>query len=72
MYPPGDLVGAGGHDGVLHDVLDLFHVHGVAAAHAGGLHLVGQCDDLLTGQALAFLHHVVGFGDSRYDLGNVE
>ena len=29
-------------------------------------------NDLLAGQALAFLHHVVGFGDSRYNLGNVE
>ena len=68
----GDLVGAGGHDGVLDQVLDLLDVHGMAAAQAVGLHLVRDLDDLVFRQALAFGHNVVGLGHSRNDLGDVE
>ena len=68
----GNLVGTGGHNGVFHNILDLFHVHGVAAAQAGGLYLVGNLDDLVVRQALALRHNVVGLGDRRNDLGDVE
>ena len=68
----GDFVSAGGHDGVLDDVLDLLHVHGVAAAQAGGLDLIGNFDDLVIRQALALGHNVVGLGDRRNDFCDVE
>ena len=68
----GNLVGTGGHNGVFHNILDLFHVHGVAAAQAGGLYLVGNLDDLVVRQALALRHNVVSLGDRRNDLGDVE
>ena len=53
----GHLEGAGGHDAVLHQVLDLLHAHGMAAALAGFLDLVGDGQDLGLGQALALVPH---------------
>ena len=68
----GHLEGAGAHDAVLHQVLDVLHAHGMAAALAGFLDRVGDGMDLRLGQALVLLDHVVCLGDRRNDLADVE
>ena len=68
----GDLIGAGAHDAVLHQVLDLLHAHGMAAGLAGFLDGVGNGKDLLLGQTHPFLNHIVRLGDGGNDLGNVK
>ena len=68
----GHLVGAGTHDGVFHQVLDLLHVHGMVAPRTDGLHLVRNLQDLFLGQPLAGRHHIVGLADRRDDLGYIK
>ena len=68
----GNLKGAGLHDLILDQVLDLLHVHGVAAGQAAGLHMVADLDDLLFGQTLAFRHDMVGLGNGCNNFCNVE
>ena len=68
----GHLVGAGAHDAVLHQILDLLHAHGMAAGLAGLLDGIGNGKDLGLGQALVLLHHIVRLGDGGNDLGNVK
>ena len=68
----GNLKGTGLHDLILDQVLDLLHVHGVAAGQAAGLHMVADLDDLLFGQTLAFRHDMVGLGNGCNNFCNVE
>ena len=68
----GNLKGAGLHDLILDQILDLLDVHRVAAGQAARLHVVADLDDLLLGQTLAFRHDMVGLGNGCNDLGNVE
>ena len=67
-----DLVGAGRHNGVLHKVLNLLNIHGVAAVIADLLHMVADLDDLLLRQALGFGYDLICLCDSRNDFGNVK
>ena len=68
----GHLIRAGGHDGILDDILNLFHVHGVAAGIADLLHMVADLDDLLLRQALGLGHDLVRLRDGRNDFGDVK
>ena len=67
-----DLERAHIHDRVFNQVLDLLHVHGMAAAFADALHFVRNVQDLLFLQALVDRDNVVGLCDRRNDLGNIE
>ena len=68
----GHLIRAGGHDGILDDILNLFHVHGVAAGIADLLHMVADLDDLLLRQALGLGHDLIRLRDGRNDFGDVK
>ena len=67
-----DLERAHIHDRVFDQVLNLLHVHGMAAALADALHFVRNVQDLLFLQALVDRDDVVGLCDRRNDLGNIE
>ena len=67
-----DLVGPGRHNGVLHKVLNLLNIHGVAAVIADLLHMVADLDDLLLRQALGFGYDLICLCDGRNDFGNVK
>ena len=70
--PAGNLIRAGGHDGVLDDVLDLLDVHRVAAGIADLLHMIADLDDLLLRQALGIGYDLVSLRDGRNNFGNVK
>ena len=61
-----------GHDGLLHQVLDLFN--GRAAAHflAGNGDALGNAADLNRRQAHFFLNGIVGLGNSLIDFFNIK
>ena len=61
-----------GHDGLLHQVLDLFN--GRAAAHflAGNGDALGNAADLNRGQPHFFLNGIVGLGNSLIDFFNIK
>ena len=67
MYLRATLIRAGSHDGILDDILNLFHVHGVAAGIADLLHMVADLDDLLLRQALGLGHDLIRLRDGRND-----
>ena len=68
----GDLIGAVGHDLVLHIVLNLLHRGGAVHLQAGELHALGDALDLHGGQADALIHALVGLGDGDDDFGDVK
>ena len=68
----GDLVGTGGHDLVLDQVLDLLDRHRVAAGGAGVLDLAGDAVDLLGGKLVVGGDHSVGLAHRFDDLLHVE
>ena len=68
----GNLVGAGGHDRILHQILDLLDVHRVAAALALLRNLIRNAQDLFFGQAQVGSHNIVGFGHGGYNFGNIK
>ena len=70
--PAGNLIRAGGHDGILDDVLDLLDVHRVAAGIADLLHMIADLDDLLLRQALGIGYDLVSLRDGRNNFGNVK
>ena len=70
--PAGNLIRAGGHDGVLDDVLDLLDIHRVAAGIADLLHMIADLDDLLLRQALGIGYDLVSLRDGRNNFGNVK
>ena len=67
-----DLIGAVGHDLVLHVVLDLLHRGGAVHLQAGELHALGDALDLHGGHADALVHALVGLGDGEDDLCDVK
>ena len=68
----GHLKGPVGHDLVLYRVLDLLHRGGAVHPLTAQLHRLGDAPDLHRGHPGALLHGVVGLGDGRNDLGDVE
>ena len=68
----GNLKGAMGHDGLLHQILNL--LHGGAAAHflAGNLHALGNTLDLQRGHPHGFISGFIGLGDSHDNFFNVK
>ena len=68
----GDFKGAVSHDLLFHQVLNFLHRGGTVHLLAGKIHRFRDAADLHGGHALAFLHHVIGFGDSGDDFGNIK
>ena len=68
----GNLKGTVAHDGLLHQILDLFH--GGAAAHLFTGHLYAFRDpiDLHRGQPYLFIHLNIGLGNGHNDLRYVK
>ena len=60
------------HDLMLDKVLDLFNRGGAPETLAGKLHTLGDALDLNGRHAGIFIYHIVGLGDRRDDLDDVE
>ena len=68
----GDLKGAVGHDGLLHQVLNLLHRGTAAHFLAGNLHALGDSPDLQRGHPHLFIRRFIGLGHGHDDLINVK
>ena len=68
----GNLIGTGGHNGILNDILNFLHVHGMAAGKADLLHVVADFNNLLFRQALGLGYDLVRLGNGRNNFGDVK
>ena len=68
----GNLKCTVGHDGLFHQVLDLFHRGAAAHFLAGNADTFRNAGDLQRGHANLLISCIVGLGDGHYDLMNVK
>ena len=66
------LKGAVRHDLLFHQILNLLHRGGTVHLLAGKVYRFRNAADLHGRHTLTFLHHIIGFCDSGYDLSNVK